>query len=86
MITGAWEIYILKIGEKTMNFLTDLFTNKNDAAKVGLSQFKSVTMPIKKDNVSIMIITIDRDVNDETMQTINKIDGVKGAQYIKLNA
>ena len=33
-----------------------------------------------------MIITIDRDVDDATMQTINKIDGIQGAQYIKLNA
>ena len=40
----------------------------------------------KKDNVSIMFITIDRDVNDETMQKIKKIDGVQNAQYIKLNA
>lgn len=39
----------------------------------------------KKDNVSIMIITIDRDVDDETMQKINKIDGIQNAQYIKLN-
>ena len=38
------------------------------------------------DNVSIMIITIDRDVDDSTMDTINKIDGIKNAQYIKLNA
>ena len=38
------------------------------------------------DNVSIMIITIDRDVDDETMKTINEIDGIQNAQYIKLNA
>ena len=38
------------------------------------------------DNVSIMIITIDRDVDASTMDTINKIDGIKNAQYIKLNA
>ena len=36
-----------------MNFLTDLFTNKNNTAKVGLSQFKTVTIPAKKENVSI---------------------------------
>ncbi len=40
----------------------------------------------QKDNVSIMIITIDKDVNDQAMETINKIDGVKNAQYIKLKA
>ncbi len=40
----------------------------------------------QKDNVSIMIITIDKDVDDNTMETINKIDGVQNAQYIKLNA
>ena len=40
----------------------------------------------KSDNVSIMIITTDIDVDDETMATINKIDGIKNAQYIKLNA
>ena len=39
-----------------------------------------------KDNVSIMIITTDRDVDDDAMETINKIDGIKDAQYIKLNA
>ena len=39
-----------------------------------------------KDNVSIMIITIDRDVDDSTMDTINKINGIQNAQYIKLNA
>lgn len=39
-----------------------------------------------KDNVSIMIITIDKDVDNETMETINKIDGIHNAQYIKLNA
>ena len=38
---------------KIMNFLTDLFTNKNNTAKVGLSQFKTVTIPAKKENVSI---------------------------------
>ena len=38
------------------------------------------------DNVSIMIITIDRDVDDSTMDTINKIKKKKNAQYIKLNA
>ena len=40
----------------------------------------------QKDNVSIMIITIDNDVNDKTMETINNINGVQNAQYIKLNA
>ncbi len=40
----------------------------------------------QKDNVSIMIITTDRDVDDETLNTINKIDGIQNAQYIKLNA
>lgn len=40
----------------------------------------------QKDNVSIMIITIDRDVDEATLQTINKIDGIQNAQYIKLNA
>ena len=40
----------------------------------------------KSDNVSIMIITTDSDVDDATMETINKIDGIKNAQYIKLNA
>ena len=40
----------------------------------------------KSDNVSIMIITTDVDVDDKTMTTINKIDGVENAQYIKLNA
>jgi len=40
----------------------------------------------QKDNVSIMIITTDRDVDDDTMETINKIDGIQNAQYIKLNA
>ena len=39
----------------------------------------------KSDNVSIMIITTDKDVDDLTMETINKIDGIKNAQYIKLN-
>ena len=39
-----------------------------------------------KDNVSIMIITIDRDVDDVTMKTINEINGVQDALYIKLNA
>ena len=38
------------------------------------------------DNVSIMIITTDKDVDDETMNEINKIDGIKNAQYIKLNS
>ena len=40
----------------------------------------------QKDNVSIMLITIDKDVNEETLSTINKIDGIKNAQQIKLNA
>ncbi len=40
----------------------------------------------KKDNVSIMIINTDRDVDSSTMETINEIDGIKNAQYIKLNA
>ena len=40
----------------------------------------------KSDNVSIMIITTDRNVDDDTMKTINEIDGIKNAQYIKLNA
>ncbi|MGM9994759.1 MAG: phosphoglycerate dehydrogenase [Candidatus Avigastranaerophilus sp.] len=40
----------------------------------------------KSDNVSIMIITTDRDVDDATMKTINEINGVQNAQYIKLNA
>ncbi|MBQ3640447.1 phosphoglycerate dehydrogenase [bacterium] len=40
----------------------------------------------KKDNVSIMIITTDRDVDDSTMKKINEIDGIQNAQYIKLNA
>lgn len=40
----------------------------------------------KKDNVSIMIITIDRDVDNNVMTTINEIDGIQNAQYIKLNA
>ena len=33
-----------------------------------------------------MIINTDKDVDLDTMDTINKIDGVKDAQYIKLNA
>ncbi len=40
----------------------------------------------QKDNVSIMLITIDKDVDEETLSTINKIDGIKNAQQIKLNA
>ena len=40
----------------------------------------------KSDNVSIMLITIDKDVDDETLSTINKIDGVRNALQIKLNA
>ena len=40
----------------------------------------------KSDNVSIMILTTDRDVDDATMKTINEINGVQNAQYIKLNA
>ena len=40
----------------------------------------------QKDNVSIMLITIDKDVDDETLATINKIDGIQNAQQIKLNA
>lgn len=40
----------------------------------------------KKDNVSIMLLTIDKDVDDETLGTINKIDGIHNAQQIKLNA
>ena len=40
----------------------------------------------KKDNVSIMLLTIDKDVDDETLSTINKIDGIHNAQQIKLNA
>ncbi len=39
-----------------------------------------------KDNVSIMLITIDKDVDDETLATINKIDGIQNARQIKLNA
>lgn len=39
----------------------------------------------QKDNISIMIITIDKDVDDATMDKINKIDGINNAQYIKLN-
>ncbi len=38
------------------------------------------------DNVSIMIITADKDVDNKTMNEINKIDGIKNAQYIKLNS
>ncbi|MCD7740485.1 MAG: phosphoglycerate dehydrogenase, partial [Candidatus Gastranaerophilales bacterium] len=34
-----------------------------------------------KDNVSIMIITTDKDVDDSTMDTINKINGIQNAQY-----
>lgn len=40
----------------------------------------------QKDNVSIMIITIDKDVDSSVMDKINQIDGVKNAEYIKLNA
>ena len=40
----------------------------------------------KKDNVSIMLLTIDKDVDDETLATINKIDGIHNAQQIRLNA
>ncbi|MBQ9246306.1 phosphoglycerate dehydrogenase [bacterium] len=40
----------------------------------------------QKDNVSIMLITIDKDVDDETLATMNKIDGIQNAQQIKLNA
>ena len=32
-----------------------------------------------------MIITVDRDLEDFVMNTINEIDGVKKAQYIKLD-
>ncbi len=39
-----------------------------------------------EDNVSIMLITIDKDVDDETLAKINDIDGIKNAQYFKLNA
>ena len=38
------------------------------------------------DNVSIMIITIDKNVDSSVMDKINAIDGIKNAQYIKLNA
>ncbi len=38
------------------------------------------------DNVSIMIITTDKDVNEATMNTINEIDGIQNAQYIKLSS
>ncbi len=40
----------------------------------------------QQDNISIMLITIDKDVDNETMEKINKIDGIQNAQYIKLNA
>lgn len=40
----------------------------------------------KKDNVSVMLITIDKDVDEATLETINKIDGIQNAQQIKLNA
>lgn len=38
------------------------------------------------DNVSIMIITVDKDVESVVMDKINSVDGIKNAQYIKLNA
>lgn len=40
----------------------------------------------QKDNVSIMLITVDKDVNDEALEKINKIDGIQNARQIKLNA
>ena len=40
----------------------------------------------QKDNVSIMLLTIDKDVTNEAMEKINNIDGIQNAQYIKLNA
>jgi D-3-phosphoglycerate dehydrogenase len=61
------------------------------AAVIGESNININRMQVaqksnKKDNVSIMIITIDKDVNDLTMNTINQIDGIQNAQYIKLNS
>ena len=38
-----------------------------------------------KENESIMIINTDTDVDEQTLKTIMKIDGIRSAKYIKLN-
>ncbi len=53
---------------------------------ININRMQVVQKSNKADNVSIMIITTDRDVDDATMKTINEIDGIQNAQYIKLNA
>lgn len=53
---------------------------------ININRMQVAQKSSKKDNVSIMIITTDKDVDASTMDTINKIDGIQNAQYIKLNA
>ena len=53
---------------------------------ININRMQVAQKSSQKDNVSIMIINTDKDVDLDTMDTINKIDGVKDAQYIKLNA
>ena len=40
----------------------------------------------KMDNISTMIISIDREVDENTIKEICLIDGIKDSKYIKLNA
>ena len=56
-----------------------------DENNININRMQVAQKSKGQDNVSIMIITIDRDVNDNVMQKINEIDGVKKAQYINLN-
>lgn len=56
------------------------------ADNININRMQVLQKSNKKDNISVMIITIDRDVNDETLRKIKSIDGVENARYIKLNA
>ncbi len=53
---------------------------------ININRMQVAQKSSQKDNVSIMLLTIDKDVNNETMAKINAIDGIQNAQYIKLNA
>ena len=52
---------------------------------ININRMQVAQKSSKKDNVSIMIITIDNDVDNSVMDKINSIDGIQNAQYIKLS-
>lgn len=55
-------------------------------AGININRMQVAQKSNKKDNVSIMIITIDKDADSEVMRKINEVDGIENAQCIKLSA